>query len=270
MTDTQLAVADEAEGGAVIASPGGMLASLMQLARDPQVRPDVVAAFIGLQERLEDRQAERAYNEAFIRLQPALPRIKRDGSLMYPVDKNNPTGPQREISKYAKWESIDAAIRPVLTEHGFALNFRVEPRPDGGGLIVTAILRHQAGHKTEASIPVPLDTSGGKNNLQGYGSSLSYGQRYSAKAVLNLITEGEDDDGNRGGLRFITDAQAEELRGLCKDAGRQEGPFLDHLFAGAVRSFEEIEEGSGFVAAKSTLLGIIRQKQKKATKGDAA
>ena len=250
---------------AVIAEgPGALLSNLWQMARDPTIRPEVVAAFIGMQERLEDRQAEREFNAAFIRLQRKLPRIKKDGTLEYPVDKNKPDGPKRQISKFAKWETIDDAIRPLLTEEGFALAFTTAPRQqDGGGLIVTAILRHDGGHKTETPIPVPLDTSGGKNNLQGYGSSLSYGKRYAATAALNLITEGEDDDGQRGGMRFISEAQADELRDLMRQAGRQEGPFLDRMFSGAVRSFEEIEPGA-YVVVRNTLDGIIHQQQQKA------
>jgi hypothetical protein len=242
-------------------APGTLLANLMSLARDPTIRPEVVAAFIGMQERLEDREAERAFNQAFVAMQTRLPRITRDGSLKYPVNKNQPDGPQKEISKYAKWETIDLAIRPILTEHGFALSFTTAPRAgDGGGLLVTAILRHAAGHRQETSIPVPLDTSGGKNNLQGYGSTLSYGKRYAATAALNLITEGEDDDGKLGGQRFVTEAQARELRDMCSAAGRQEGPFLDRLFGGAVRAFEEVDAGA-FIVVKNMLDGIIHQKR---------
>jgi hypothetical protein len=260
----ELATQEPGSAPAVIGEgPGVLLANLMQLARDPNIRPDVVAAFIGMQERLEDRQAEREFNAAFVRLQPRLPRIKKDGTLEYPINKNDPDGPKRQISKYAKWETIDEVIRPLLTEEGFALAFTTAPRAgDGGGLTVIAILRHDGGHKTETPMPVPLDTSGGKNNLQGYGSTLSYGKRYAATAALNLITEGEDDDGQRGGMRFITAEQATELRGLVKQAGRQEGPFLDRLFSGAVRSMEEIEAGA-FVVVRNTLDGIIHQQAQK-------
>lgn len=262
---TELATAGQGAPLAVIPEgPGALLSNLMQLARDPNIRPEVVGAFIGMQERLEDRQAEREFNAAFVRLQPRLPRIKKDGTLEYPVNKNNPDGPKRQISKYAKWETIDEVIRPLMTEEGFALAFTTAPRQgDGGGLTVIAILRHEGGHKTETPMPVPLDTSGGKNNLQGYGSTLSYGKRYAATAALNLITEGEDDDGLRGGMRFVTEEQADELRALLKSAGRQEGAFLDRLFSGAVRSVEEIEAGA-FVVVKNTLDGIIHQQKQKA------
>ena len=35
--------------------------------------------------------------------------------------------------------------------------------------------------------------------MQSVGSSVSYGKRYAASALLNLTTHGEDDDGRLGG-----------------------------------------------------------------------
>jgi hypothetical protein len=271
MGDTQLAVADPQALESATVTPSALLSKIMELARDPEVRPDVVAAFLSMQERLEDRQAERAFNAAFVAMQPNLPRIKKDGTLLYPVNKNNPDGPKREISKYAKWETIDEAIRPLLTEYGFVLTFNVAPRVgDGGGLTVIAVLRHRAGHKTETPMPVPLDTSGGKNNLQGYGSALSYGKRYAATAILNIITEGEDDDGKRGGERFITEAQADELRALCGKAGRQEGTFLDRMFSGGIRSFEELPPDAAYIAVRNTLETLVQQREARQKKTEAS
>ena len=40
-----------------------------------------------------------------------------------------------------------------------------------------------------------VDTSGSKNATQGAGSSASYGKRHTYKAMLNIIEDGEDNDG---------------------------------------------------------------------------
>jgi hypothetical protein len=152
-----------------------------------------------------------------------------------------------------------------LQREGFSLSFDTAPRQgEGGGIIITGTLSHVGGHKRTASIPLALDSSGGKNNIQGMGSTFSYGKRYCATALLNIITEGEDDDGVRGGAKFITDDQADDLRAKAKKLGRQEGQFLDQLFGGTVRSFDELEEGAGYVAAKSTLDALERRQAQKA------
>jgi hypothetical protein len=236
-------------------SPASLLAVIARASTDPRVDVTKMEALMQMQERLEVRQAERAFNEAFVQMQPKLPRIKRDGSLSYPVNKNQPDGPQRIISKYATWESIDAAIRPILTEHGFALSFTTEVTGNGI-LIVTAILRHSAGHSTKTpGPPLPCDSSGGKNNIQGWGSAMSYGKRYAATAALNLVTEGDDDDAKLAGMAFLKSEQVEELQALIAETDTNERRFLD-LFA--VQHLGEIQQGA-FAAAKNMLL----QKRKK-------
>lgn len=77
------------------------------------------------------------------------------------------------------------------------------------------------------------------------------------------MAEGEDDDGARGGMRFINAEQCAELHAMLKETGRQEQAFLEQLFGGTVRSIEEIQEGNGFFAAKSLLAGIKAQQAKK-------
>lgn len=253
---TSPAIADGRHGtsrqltsGASGVSQSEFLALLERLATNPAVDVAKLSPILDLQERVMARQAESEFNQDFIALQGRLPRIKKNGVLEYPKDKNNPDGPKRKIANYARWEDIDAELRPLLDAHGFALAFTTAPRTDGG-LIITAILRHRGGHKTETPMPVPLDTSGGKNNTQGYGSALSYGKRYAATAALNIITEGEDDDGKLGGMRFITAQQVADLETLIKDTGTDENRFLQIL---GVAHLSNIEVGA-WAAARNMLL----------------
>jgi hypothetical protein len=178
------------------ASPPTLLAAIIAMASDPSLDAEKLQRLLDMQERLEDREAKRAFNAAFRRLQAKLPRVRKNGVLEYPVHKDKPDGPKRKVAHFAKWEHVHEAIQPILDSEGFALTFRVEQRPgDGGGIMVTAYLLHEGGHERDSGpFPVALDTSGGKNNAQAYGSSKSYGQRYSASAVLNLVYTDEDDD----------------------------------------------------------------------------
>jgi hypothetical protein len=199
-----------------IERPAATLIDFVAMAvKDPAIDVTKLEALLRMQREIIADDAKAQFNEAFIRLQGRLPRIKKNGVLEYPIDKNNPNSPKRKISNFMKWEDVDEAIRPILDEEGFAISWNTAPRAgDGGGLIVTAILRHRAGYSQETSMPVPLDGSGGKNNLQGYGSTLSYGRRYTACAALNIVAEGEDDDGVAGGHDPITAEQVKQISDL--------------------------------------------------------
>lgn len=216
-----VAVRQEAQTPAVPAQaePAAVLSALLALAKDPSLNIDVFDRLIALQERSEDRQAERVFNQAFVRMQAKLPVVKRDGSLEYEKDKGKPET-KYLVAKYARWEDIEKAIRPAYTSEGFSLSFRIAPRTtDGGGLLISAVLRHEGGHKEIGDpMPVPLDTSGGKNNAQSYGSALSYGKRYAAFAALNIVTEGDDDDGVAAGARHLTREEALDIKTLVDAA----------------------------------------------------
>ncbi len=235
------------EASPVVVQPGGsadLLGAIISLAKDATFDVAKLQALIGLQTSVEDRQAERAFNQAFVRLQGKLPVVKRKGTLEYPVNKNDPDGAKRKISDFARWEDIHKAITPILYAEGFALSFKIAPRQgDGGGLLVSAVLRHEGGHiVTGDPIPVPLDTSGGKNNVQAYGSALSYGKRYATYAVLNINTEGEDDDGVRAGFQRLTDEQVENLSKLVEETSTDPRAFFLTMITGEVSTYYEIDQ----------------------------
>ena len=237
-----------------------------QAVRDPSIDVAKLEALLRMQREVMADDAKAQFNQAFIRLQSRLPRIKRNGVLEYPVDKNKPDGAKRKIASFAKWEDIDTVIRPLLDEEGFALSFNTAPRTgEGGGLLVTATLRHAAGHATETTIPVPLDTSGGKNNIQGYGSALSYGKRYTATAALNIITEGEDDDGVRGGMRFVTAEQVADIKALVTETKTDELRFLEFFALSDLANMP----AELFPAARNMLLEKrLKSKPKQGAKND--
>lgn len=170
----------------------GLLAVIERAARDPAVDIDKMERLLALQERVQERNAVAAFNDALAEMQPRLPIITERGRIII-RDKSDSAKITQE-TPYALWEDINEAIRPLLHEHGFALTFKTGTAADGK-LVVTGILKHRFGHQEEAAIPLPHDSSGSKNAVQAIGSSLSYGKRYAAIQLLNITTKGEDDDG---------------------------------------------------------------------------
>lgn len=196
-----------------------VMALIARAASDPSISETKLEALFNLKERVDASHARAEYNQAFMAMQKELPRIKKDGSVSY--DK------KKESFKFASFERIMEMITPILQRYGFALSYTTTPRQgDGGGCIVTGNLRHVGGHVESASIQLALDLSGGKNNIQGMGSTFSYGKRYTTTMLLNLITEGEDDDGVRGGFEAITPEQVENIKSLIKETGTDLDRFL--------------------------------------------
>lgn len=184
---------------------GGLLEVIARAARDPSVDIEKLERLIAVQERIQARDAEIAFSAAFADMQPMLPSITKGNQIVHKG---------QVISEYAEWADISKIVTPILSSFGFSLSFK--SGNSGGMVTVTAILRHRLGHKDEASLPLPLDTSGAKNAVQSVGSTISYGKRYTGCPLLNIVTEGEDDDGATSGPKVQVQA--------ARDAPFPQGP----------------------------------------------
>lgn len=207
---------------------------------NPAVDIDKMERLLEMQERIMDRNAKAAYIQALADMQQELPVIAERGGIK---DRSG-----RVQSKYALWEDINETIKPILGKHGFALSFRTGR--DGEFTVVTGVLGHRGGHSEETSIHLPADTSGSKNSVQAVGSSTSYGKRYTAQALLNLTSGGEDDDGEgAGGNTFITADQLADIRQQLDGLGADIPAFCRYL---NVNALSEIR-GSQLIAAQNAI-----------------
>jgi hypothetical protein len=215
-TQQEIVVSDEMPARQVATTETAAIVQMIErAASNPAVDIDKMERLLEMQERVFARNAKGEYNAAFALMQQDLPTIAERGV----GDKS---------MKYALWEDVNEAIRPVLAKHGFGLSFKTGRTPDR--ITVTAILMHRGGHAEETTLELPIDTSGSKNAVQAVGSSTSYGKRYTAQALLNLVSRDgieRDDDGQRsGGPVTITDEQATEIRGLVTKSGSDIQKFL--------------------------------------------
>lgn len=192
--------------GEVQSLSAGILNVIARAASDPSVDIDKLERLLEMQERVLARDAKAAYYTALAEMQPNLPVVSEKGGI-----KDRSGNIQ---STYALWEDVNEAIRPILAANGFALTFKV--RRTDGDIITTGILSHRAGHCEETELSLPTDGSGSKNAVQAVGSSTSYGKRYTAYALLNITTTGEDDDGEKGSREAsVSREQFETLDGLA-------------------------------------------------------
>ena len=203
------------------AHDASLLSVIARAAADPNVDIDKLERLLEMQERVLARNARAAYYSALAELQPKLPVIAENGAIS--TDRGKTVQ-----STYALWEDVNEAIRPMLAEYGFSLTFKVSRTQDQ--IITTGILSHREGHSEETELSLPTDTSGSKNAVQAVGSSTSYGKRYTAFALLNITSRGEDDDGQKGGRpEPVDDVRHKLLNDLADAVGADKIKFCQHL-----------------------------------------
>lgn len=220
-------------------------------ASNPDVDIDKMERLLQMQERILSRNAEAAFNTALAQMQNDLPVIEENGAI------RNKYGEVQ--SKYAKFEDINEAVKPIMREHGFAISFRTAF--EGGEVVVTGVLTHESGHREESAVKLPADASGNKNNVQGWGSSISYGKRYTMNALLNITSRGEDNDGQGSGTEerrspqstsggnFATEAQLGLIRKKCETAKVTPDAFLKQFAIAELAQlpFERVNEALDWI-----------------------
>lgn len=212
-----------------VQEPESLLTLISKAARDPTVDVAKMQALLDMRATLIKQEAEVDYNCAMRDAQSEMSSVVRDA-------QNTHTN-----SRYARLETIDAAIRPVYTKHGFSLSFNTvpgaEPEPPAHAASKTAkttelvhlvcTVRHVKGHSTKHELSGALDMSGAKGtanktSIQGLGSSVTYLRRYLTLMIFNLTLRDEDDDGGGGRARHDNPEQQPDVPRQTPRSDRKE------------------------------------------------
>lgn len=176
----------------VIAEQSEFIQMLERVAMKPDIDISKLSALLDMKERILAKQAETDFAASMSAAQADMGRIATDKS-------NNQTH-----SKYASYAAIDKEIRPIYTNHGFAMSFGTAISPIAEHALVYCDVSHRGGHTRRYEVNVPVDGKGAKGGdvmtkVHAFGAGIQYGMRYLARAIWNLaIGEDEDDDGNSG------------------------------------------------------------------------
>jgi hypothetical protein len=225
-----------------------VLALIERVALDPGADAAKLERLVAMYERLEAKAAERAFNAAKSRILQKLAGITilKNRTALYEIDKGKPQRGIYEAFKYAPLEEIDKHLRPLLLEEEMDLSYSDEPR-EHGWILIRGRLKHlPGGHFEDSLMPAPLDSSGGKSNVQGVGSTNSYLRRYIACNIFNIVVIGDDDDGNGGP---IDETQTTTIVDLIKRA--KVGPkFLKYMKARSIEEAGSLEAAVATIAAR--------------------
>lgn len=208
--------------------PTNILSIIAQAAADPAVQPEKMRALLDMQKEIINEEARMAFTEDYIAMSTELPIIDATGRIEIRAREGGErTGRLLQATPYATYNEIWKAVKPVLQKYHFGLIHNNEPSPEGR-VVVRTTLMHNRGSQRESLCALPLETSGSKNNVQGVGSSTTYGKRYNTIQLLNLISEAPEDR-DTDGVTTITEDQLADLIALADEVGADKRRFCDHM-----------------------------------------
>ena len=136
-------------------------------------------------------------------------------------------------SKYADLASVTDACLPALNANGIAV---IQPTVDDdtGRYVKTVLIHGASGETLECRVPLIV----GKNDMQGYGSAVTYARRYGLMSMAGIAPE--DDDGNaaaKGAPKSISPDQYIKLRDKSEEAEVPEERICSSFGAPSLQQF---------------------------------
>ncbi len=182
---------------------------------------------LDLQDRFERREAEKAFNLALADFKANPPKILKDKHVKFETQKGTTE------YNHSSLANVVYTISQGLSDHGLSAIWETQ-QGDGGLITVTCILSHKLGHQTRTALMAGRDDSGGKNNIQALGSTVSYLQRYTLLAATGLATHEQDDDGIASSSSYISFEQVQEIETLLSSVNGDAQKLVEHFGVSSV------------------------------------
>lgn len=157
-----------------------------------------------LQIKVEQREAERAFNRAMALAKADIPIIEKTRHVSFPGKTGGRTDYWHE-----DMADIVRAVTPILSNQGLNVRFKTQNADPKAPITVTCKISHIDGHFEENSLSAYPDESGSKNPLQAIGSAVTYLERMTLKPLLGLAADRDDDA--RGSSRDTAAISPEQL-----------------------------------------------------------
>ena len=165
-------------------------------------------------------------------------------------------------SKYADLGSVMDACLPALNERGIAV---IQPTGENelGRFVETIMIHGESGEQLSCRVPLIV----GKNDMQGYGSAVTYARRYGLMAMAGIAPE--DDDGNAAAKaapkqeapKKISAEQFQAINDLIFDTETDEAKFC------AYYKVEELHDMNAKQATEAAAM-LTKKKSKLKEKGE--
>lgn len=233
---------------------GAVLQIIERAARDPSVDIGKMRELLAMRNEMMAFEAKRDFQMAMTAAQIEMRPIVANAA----SDKN----------RYATFEAVDGALRPIYTRHGFSLSYGTGDGAPPDQVRITCQVSHISGHSEQFFIDMPTDGKGAKGNdvmtkTHAMGAAMTYGRRYLQGMIFN-VTITKDDDGKSASIgdmaMSITADQFRELQDLLEESGSKEADMLAYIKATSVEEMTLAQ----YAKAKSAMVHKIKMKKQKA------
>ena len=218
-----------------------MIYSMIHLAIQQGAGIEQLERLWDMQLKYEANESKKAYHVAMAAFKSDPPDIEKDSHVDYTSLKG------RTQYNHATLGNVASKINKALAPHGLSATWKTD-QFENGQIKVTCIITHSMGYSESTSLSSSPDTSGGKNNIQAIGSTVSYLQRYTILALTGLATREQDNDGQNSGpeqCATIDEKQQSQIIDMIAAKNVNESQFLARL---KVKSVEDIPADKfGFV-----------------------
>lgn len=217
----------------IAAQPAADIMSVIsRAASDPNFSAESMKTLWEIKREMDAQERKERFEAALARVQKQAPVISKDGLMDRGAGKGQ--------IKYASFENVDAHMRPIYQAEGFTVTWD-GPLVDGRIRVVGKFTAH--GHTEEREYHCPPDTSGGKQNPQAVGSTISYGKRYLSIMFWNVRVEGEDTNGAPSKQsEAITEEQELKLQDALNDFPKPDAARQSFLRTFGISAVKELRQ----------------------------
>lgn len=223
--------------------------ALLEIVQRKDIDPERLEKFLELQIKMENRQAQQRFNEAFAAFQGECPVIVKKNKVSFGSTNYD----------YAALDEIVAIAKPLLKKHGLSYSFNISI--DGETSILTTIINHADGYTKDFQYYFDtLHDDGRMNVSQRRKSAVTYAKRAALENALGIVTAGEDDDARRAIDNPMSEGQATEIREKLSELDRTEEKFLSYFKNIIKRDINTIDDLT-FKEAATALIQIRGMKK---------
>ena len=187
--------------------------ALEKIVTNPDISPERLEKFLDLQTKMEDRQAQIAFNKALSNFQGECPILKKNKTVDFTAKSGN-----RTKYNYCPLEEIVRTVRPLLKKYGLSFSFDT----DGGehSSVLKTTISHLDGHSKTSNYSFPtLHDDTRMNGSQRRKSALTFAKRAGLESALGIITGESDDDARAASDNLDSSKNYDKLVAICAKSG---------------------------------------------------